>query len=152
MTIYGKFFDENASEADDIMTTSDGGEYTDEVLRADGWFPIVEVGEPSDSPYRIFRYTLVSDENGGHIEQQYTIHQQARTFSKLKILQTAAQLGLANDFLSLLKSDALLYEMWLAAQNIAEDNQFFQSGIETIKQQMHLTDEQIETILSNCVI
>lgn len=152
MARYGKFLTEETTDVEDIMATSDGGEYTDAVLRADGWFPIVEVGEPSDSPYRIFRYTLVRDENGGHIEQQYTIHQQARTFSKLKILQTAAQLGLANDFLSLLKSDALLYEMWLAAQNIAEDNQFFQSGVETIKQQLHLTDEQIESILKEATI
>ena len=151
MARYGKFLTEETTNVEDIMATSDGGEYTDAVLRSLEFYPIETVGDV-EGENRIVRYTLIEDENGGHIEERFTSQRISRTFSKLKILQTAAQLGLANDFLSLLKSDALLYEMWLAAQNIAEDNQFFQSGVETIKQQLHLTDEQIESILKEATI
>ena len=152
MARYGKFFTEQTTDAEDIMATSAGGEYTDAVLRADGWYPIVEVGEPSDSPYRIFRYTLVGDENGGHIEERYTIHQQARTFSKLKLLQAAARMQLAGSFISMLQEDPLLYEMWSAAQNLSEDNEFFQNGVALVKQRLNLTDEQIESVLNEATI
>lgn len=148
---YGKFLTENTTDAEDIMATSDGGKYTDAVLRSLGFYPIETVGD-IEGENRIVRYTLIEDENGGHIEESFTIQHISRTFSKLKILQAAAQMGLATDFLTLLQSDVLLYNMWLAAQNIAEDNQFFKDGVKTIKQQLHLTDEQIESILSNCVI
>lgn len=148
---YGKFLTDNTTNVEDIMATSDGGKYTDTILRSLGFYPIETVGDV-EGENRIVRYTLIEDENGGHIEERFTSQRISRTFSKLKILQAAAQMGLATDFLTMLQSDVLLYNMWLAAQNIAEDNQFFQSGIETIKQQMHLTDEQIESILRNCVI
>lgn len=149
---YGRFFTEQTVNAEDVQATSDGGEYTDAVLRAAGFYPIVEVGEPSDSPNRVFRYTLVEDEDGGHIEESYTIQQIPRTFSKLKILQAAARLGLAGSFISLLQADPLLYEMWSAAQNISEGNEFFQNGVATVKQQLGLSDEQIEAILKETVI
>ena len=148
---YGKFLTEETTNVEDIIATSDGGEYTDAVLRSLGFYPIETVGDV-EGENRIVRYTLIEDGSGGHIEERFAIQRISRTFSKLKILTVAAQMGLANDFLSLLKSDALLYEMWLAAQNIAEDNQFFQSGVETIKQQLHLTDEQIESILKEATI
>lgn len=145
---YGKFLSDITENTDAVTTTTSDETYTDEVLRSLGYYPIREVEEMPNAQYWELRFTL----NGDEIEQSYFVPQTYRTFSKLKILQTAAQLGLANDFLSLLKSDALLYEMWLAAQNIAEDNQFFQSGVETIKQQLHLTDEQIESILKEATI
>ena len=145
---YGKFLSDITENTDAVTTTTSDETYTDEVLRSLGYYPIREVEEMPNAQYWELRFTL----NGDEIEQSYFVPQTYRTFSKLKILTVAAQMGLANDFLSLLKSDALLYEMWLAAQNIAEDNPFFQSGVETIKQQLHLTDEQIESILKEATI
>lgn len=135
---------------DGISLREETGEAAEKLL-ANGYLPVEKVGELPSANYYETLYE-VSEDGTKLLQSFYVPPPEPRTFSKLKILQAAAQMGLATDFLTLLQSDVLLYNMWLAAQNIAEDNQFFKSGVETIKQQLHLTDEQIESILSNCVI
>ena len=43
------------------------------------------------------------------------------------------------------------YDYYLAAQNFAEDNALFVEGRNAIKGYLGMTDEQIETILSQCI-
>ena len=148
---YGKFFDENTTEADDIMATSDGGEYTDEVLRADGWFPIVEVGEPSDSPFRVFHYTKVEDENGGHIEESYTITPQTRTFSKFKLVMALMKRNLWTQVKAFIE-EAGLMDLYQAAQSFDEDNDYFKQAKGTLQSMLGVSDETVEQILSESIV
>ena len=44
-----------------------------------------------------------------------------------------------------------LYDHYLAAQDFAEDNEFFLRGKSELQELARLSDEQIEAILSKCV-
>ena len=139
------------------VTVTDVDDYkTAEDLLADGFFPYEETEQPSEALDSMHYYLAEYYEEDGKIKQRWTVAEyetpQWRIFSKLKILQAAARLGLAGSFISLLQSDPLLYEMWSAAQNINEGNEFFQNGIAIVKQQLGLTDEQIEAILKEVVL
>ncbi len=148
---YGKFLTENTTDAEDIMVTSDGGEYTDAVLRADGWFPVVEVGEPSDSPNRIFRYTLVEDEDGGHIEERYIVVRQPRTFSKMKVVMALMKRNLWIQVKAFIEQ-AGLYDLYLAAQTFSEDNEYFAQALSTLKATLGVTEDTVEEILDEATV
>lgn len=148
---YGKFLTENTTDAEDIMATSDGGEYTDAVLRADGWFPIIEVGEPSDSPNRIFRYTLVEDEDGGHIEERYIVVRQPRTFSKFKLVMALMKRNLWTQVKAFIE-EAGLMDLYQAAQSFDEDNDYFKQAKGTLQSMLGVPDEIVEQILSESIV
>ena len=73
-----------------------------------------------------------------------------RIFSKLKLvaaLKAADKWVLVKTWLE----EKAYYDYYLAAQNFAEDNELFVEGREAIKRYLGLTDEEIESILSQCV-
>ena len=156
MARYGKFFNDTDTEASDIMVTSDGGEYTDAVLRGDGWRPIVEVGEPSDSSYRVFHYTKVQDSDGKdwHIEESYTIEAPnlpPKQYSKLKIILAAQNAGMGEAFVGLLQSNSMLKLIW-DASNTIEDNELLASYLPMIAQTLDKTEAEVKEFLdANCV-
>ena len=73
-----------------------------------------------------------------------------RIFSKLKLvaaLKAADKWVLVKTWLE----EKAYYDYYLAAQNFAEDNALFGEGRNAIKGYLGMTDEQIETILSQCI-
>ena len=73
-----------------------------------------------------------------------------RIFSKLKLvaaLKAADKWVLVKTWLE----EKAYYDYYLAAQNFAEDNALFVEGRNAIKGYLGMTDEQIETILSQCI-
>ena len=74
-----------------------------------------------------------------------------RTFSKLKIV---AQLTAADVWPAvkeyLISND--LYDLYLAAQDFAEDNPFFEQGKNALQEALGWTDEQVEQILANAIL
>jgi len=150
MARYGKFLTEQTTDVEDIMATSDGGEYTDAALRADNWFPIETVGYDG-SPNTIIRYTLVDDENGGHIEERYTAQQEKKSYSKLKILLAAQQAGMDTAFIGLLESNITLKYIW-DASNTIEDNELLNTYLPPVGQALNKTPEEIKAFLDeNCI-
>lgn len=149
---YGKFLTENTTDAEDIMATSDGGEYTDEVLRADGWFPIETVGDVGSSN-SVIRYSLVEDASGGHIEERYTaLPENPKLYSKLKILLAAQNAGMGDAFVALLQSNVMLKLIW-DASNVIEDNELFEQYLPDIATALGKTEEEIRSFLDeNCVV
>lgn len=73
-----------------------------------------------------------------------------RIFSKLKLvaaLKAADKWVLVKTWLE----EKAYYDYYLAAQNFADDNALFVEGRNAIKGYLGMTDEQIETILSQCI-
>ena len=73
-----------------------------------------------------------------------------RVFSKLKVvaaLRTAGKWDAAKAYIEGLD----LYDLFLAAQVFAEDNEYFGQGVSALKTELGMTDEQVEEILSACV-
>lgn len=74
-----------------------------------------------------------------------------RTFSKLRIVAALMQAGVwsaVKDYIE----QAGLYDLYLAAQDFAEDNEYFAQGREQLKSALGWTDEQVEAILAQAVI
>ena len=74
-----------------------------------------------------------------------------RTFSKLKCVAALMEAELWGAVKSYIESMGL-YDLYLAAQDFREDNEYFVRGKAQLQQALSLTDEQIEAILQKCVI
>lgn len=74
-----------------------------------------------------------------------------RQFSKLKIVAALT----AQDVWPQVKAfieQAGLYDLYIAAQDFAEDNEYFTQGKTALQAQLGWTDEQVEAVLAQAVI
>ena len=74
-----------------------------------------------------------------------------RQFSKLKIVAALMGVGVW-DTVKQYITDAGLYDLYLAAQDFAEDNEYFTQGKTALQAQLDWTDEQVEAILAQAAI
>lgn len=72
-----------------------------------------------------------------------------RVFSKMKVAAALMQANLWAATKAWMEANGL-YDLYLAAQNFAEDNEYFVQGLAQLKTQLSLADEQVEGILANC--
>lgn len=73
-----------------------------------------------------------------------------RTFSKLKLYSTCVKYGYWKSVKSWLET-ADLWDAFVLAQDIAEDNTMFSDGLKEFKTKFGLADEQVESMLAECV-
>ena len=74
-----------------------------------------------------------------------------RTFSKLKIVAALQNLGVWPQVKSWIETNQL-YDLYLAAQDFAENNTHFCQGLTALKSLLGMSAEQIEEILSSAVL
>ena len=74
-----------------------------------------------------------------------------RQFSKLKIVAALMGVGVW-DAVKQYITDAGLYDLYIAAQDFAEDNEYFTQGKTALQAQLGWTDEQVEAVLAQAVI
>ena len=74
-----------------------------------------------------------------------------RTFSKMKIVAALIEIDAWNETKAWIQANGL-YDLYLAAQDFAEDNEHFENGKAALQMALHLTDEQVEQILSSSVL
>lgn len=74
-----------------------------------------------------------------------------RTFSKLKVVTALKKSNLWVLTKTWIEERGL-YDYYLAAQDFAEDNEWFRQGVTELKKLTGKTDAEIEAILSECVI
>ena len=74
-----------------------------------------------------------------------------RQFSKLKIVAALMGAGVWEQVKAYIEQ-AGLYDLYLAAQDFAEDNEYFTQGKTALQAQLGWTDEQVEAILAQAVI
>lgn len=74
-----------------------------------------------------------------------------RVFSKFKVVRLLTEMGIwlkVRDYI-VVKG---LYDLFLAAQDFKEDDEFFIEGLTSLKGELGLADEEIEKILKNCEV
>ena len=74
-----------------------------------------------------------------------------RTFSKLKIVAALTTAGVWPQAKAFIEQQGL-YDLYLAAQDFAEDNQYFTQGKAALQTALGWTDEQVEAVLAAAVI
>lgn len=75
----------------------------------------------------------------------------ARTFSKLRIVAALTSAGVWAQVKQYI-IDADLYDLYLAAQDFSEDNEYFTQGKTALQTALGWTDEQVEAVLAASVI
>lgn len=129
------------------------GTLPQEYLAKIGFFPYVDVPMPEP-------------EDGFHYERSYKMEDDSiivvwskvknpppppRVFSKLKCVAALMKEGVwdtVRDYII----EAGLYDLYLAAQNFSEDNEYFIEGKKKIQATLEWSDEHVETLLSECTL
>ena len=73
-----------------------------------------------------------------------------RVFSKLKLVTALMALGYWTKVKAWIEAQGLT-DLYLAAQDVAEDNPYFAAGLAAVKKELGVTDAQAEEVLSQCV-
>ena len=73
-----------------------------------------------------------------------------RQFSKLKIVAALTTAGVWSQTKAFIEQQGL-YDLYLAAQDFAEDNTYFTQGKAALQTALGWTDEQVEELLAQCL-
>lgn len=92
----------------------------------------------------VMKWTLVD----GRWEATFT--PAVRTFSKLKIVAALKEAGVWEEVKRLVEASGL-YDYFLAAQDLREDNEAFRQGKTELASALGWTDGQVEELLAECV-
>jgi len=120
-----------------------------------GWWPVVKVPpKPVPGPGEELAYSYTVRDGAAY--KEYFLApagqspSQPRVFSKLKVV---AALKAANvwDSVKQYIIDADLYDLYLAAQDFAEDNEYFVQGKAALQQALGWDSEQVEAVLAASV-
>ena len=122
---------------------------------AQGWKVVLGGIVAPESPREGFHY-----EGDGWVEQRAAIvpkwklvrdaKPSPRIFSKLKVVASLTEAGVWEQVKAWIEANGL-YDLYLAAQEFAEDNKWFAQGLAALKPVVGWTDEQVEALLEKCV-
>lgn len=70
-----------------------------------------------------------------------------RTFSKLRIVAALTNAGVWSQVKAYIEREGL-YDLYLAAQDFREDNEYFTQGKTALQTALEWTDEQVEAVLA----
>ena len=74
-----------------------------------------------------------------------------RTFSKYRLVAALMQAEVWPQVKAWIESQAGAYDLYLAAEDISEDEQLFADGIAAVKAAFGWTDDEVEELLAKCV-
>lgn len=150
---YAKLIDGHLELAPDTFKTENGVLTRPSHLdkKARGYKPVLHTKAPQ-STHKGKHWTT-----NGYIETDHDIRTKwvlvdnpPRIFSKMKAVLALTEMGVWQQVKAWIDANGLT-DVFLAAQAFKEDDQFFKKGLTALKEQLHLTDEQIEALLSACV-
>lgn len=122
-------------------------------LLAANYLPVVD--EKPETDARHYAAPTGWEERDGAIRRTYEIREKPprppRTFSKLRIVAALTKAGVWAQVKSYIEQ-AGLYDLYLAAQDFAEDNEYFTQGKSQLQTALGWTDEQVEEILEKATI
>ena len=72
-------------------------------------------------------------------------------YSKLRLVVALKQMGLWERVKEWIVANDL-YDEYLAAQNVAADNEYFQRGLAALKSQLGVSDETSDALLASCLL
>ena len=113
------------------------------------WLPVVDERPTTDEDH--IAVPTGWEERDGAVRRLYEIRERPprppRTFSKLKVVAALTNAGAWQQVKAWIEG-AGLYDLYLAAQDFAEDNGYFVQGKTALQSALGWTDEQVEKILS----
>ena len=122
---------------------------TDAQYEAAGYKSVVD--EPPQTDAAHYAVATGWAEQGGEIVRQYEVREYPppppRTFSKLRIVAALTSAGVW-DAVKQLLIERSLYDLFLAAQDFAEDNEYFAQGKAALQTALGWTDAQVEAVLA----
>ena len=163
-TKYGKLTNGQIEYAPDVLTV-DGAlkvNPSEASYLAAGWKKVVNVPPAPEEGMDVMPSAWTEDETSvtliykqvPHVEpetpDEETPEPEHRTFSKLKVVLALKAANLWILTRTWIEENGL-YDLYLAAQDFAEDNEYFLRGKEELKALLGKTDEEIEAILAECV-
>lgn len=107
---------------------------------------------PTDEPPRGKHWTTNGyEESDATITYKWVLADNPpRVFSKMKVVLALTEMGVWQAVKEWIEANNLT-DVFLACQAFREDDPFFKKGLAALKEQLKLTDEQIESLLANCV-
>lgn len=133
-------------------------------LNSQGWYRLTEtpMPEPRTGYHYEQRFAYDSDEAPTAIVQSWLEVEDPpappRTFSKLKLKMALAQAGLLQQFLDVLQGVELIEgsgymasDAFADAVNLSEANDGFKAAVQAAKNELGVTDEDVERILAASV-
>ena len=115
----------------------------------EGWYPVEKILPkpiPADGEELGYTYTV----RDGVAYKEYFVARLPRVFSKLKVVAALTEAGAWAQVKAWIEANGL-YDLYLAAQEFAEDNDYFARGLAALKPVVGWTDEQVEAMLAKCV-
>lgn len=116
------------------------------------YLPIVDEPPTTDAAHYAVATGWARD--GETWRRVYEVHEvpppPPRTFSKLRIVAALTTAGVWDSVKQLLNERGL-YDLFLAAQDFREDNEYFVQGKAALQQALEWTDEQVEAVLAASV-
>lgn len=122
-------------------------------LASIGFFPYVDT--PMPEPEEGYHYERSYKKEKDSIVVVWTKVENPpappRVFSKMKCVAALMKEGVWEVVKNYI-TEAGLYDLYLAAQNFSEDNEYFVEGKKKIQSALEWTDEHVEAVLSECVL
>ena len=123
---------------------------TEEEYNAAGWYKI-EI-QPADPPEGKIVSSVTYVIDGNIIVADYEYEDAPppppRRFNKYKIVDALMKRGIWVPIKQWLMSEEEMYDRYVAAEDISEDEEMLAIGIELVKENFGLTDEEIAEILA----
>lgn len=155
-TKYGKLVDGQIVYAPNALETDEGVKVnpTKASYLAAGWKKIIDVRPTVDAGSHLEISTWKEDTETLTCVYKAvpgtTADSGSRVFSKLKAVIALKKAGLWVLTKTWIEENGL-YDLYLAAQEFAEDNEHFQRGLAEIKILARKSDAEVEAILASCV-
>lgn len=153
--IYGKLTDGEIAYAPKCLTTAGKVIFNPsaEQLAEAGYKPVTDNPPETDETHEAVPTGWEETDSG--IIRVYTIAElppppppPPRVFSKMRIVQALQQAGLWAQVKAFLKNDEDLWDIWLVAQDLKEDDELFVSAFGALREQLGVEEAQVEQILA----
>ena len=123
---------------------------TGRTVTSDGLATLSLAGPTMDEAWDSILAQVAFREEDGSVVGDFAYEAVPRTFSKMKVVAALTEEGVWEDVKAWIEG-AGLYDIYLAAQDFAEDNEHFAQGKAQLQAALGWSDERVEALLAQCV-
>lgn len=151
---YGKVVNGKVVYADAKLVLNGRVYYTrnKKLLLKKGYMPVNETPPTTDAEH--YAEIVGVKEEKDQIVFLYEIREvkkPPRRFSKLQTILVLSQMGLWEAVREWIQKSGL-NDVYLATTDFSEDNAYFEHALHSLKEELHLTDAQVESILASAEV
>lgn len=124
----------------------------EKVLRQFGYKPIVDAPPTTDDThYALPTSWTETDDAIVRVYEVKEIEKPPRKFSKLKVVIALTQMGIWEQVKNWIVAQGL-YDLYLAANEFSEDDEYFKVGVVSLQRQLDVSNEVLESILAQAEV